>query len=73
MNADQKKRLLKDTNNAMRALGQILDGGHDLSQLLTFSTASADLLRKDSLAAMSGLAVLGALLQSEIGADNLEI
>lgn len=71
MNTDSKKKLLTDVSNASRALGRIFDGGHDLSQLLTFPIASADLLRDSSLSAMCGLAILKALLISEIGTDNL--
>jgi hypothetical protein len=71
MNTEKKKALLADVRNACRALGRILDGGHDLSQLLTFSTASAETLRDSSLTALCGLALLDALLISEIGTDNL--
>ena len=71
MNTEKKKTLLRDVRNASRALGQILDGGHDLSQLLTFSTASAEILRDSSLTALCGLSLLDALLTAEIGTDNL--
>ena len=71
MNTQQKKALLLDVRNASRALGRILDGGHDLSQLLTFPTESTEILRDSSLTAMAGLALLDALLMSEIGTDNL--
>jgi hypothetical protein len=71
MITDQKKRLLKDVREAERALGRILDGGHDLSQLLTFSVTNAKRLHDSSLEALSGLAALNALLTSEIGTDNL--
>ena len=71
MNTEKKKALLKDVRNASRALGRILDGGHDLSQLLTFSTKSAKILEDSSLTALCGLTMLDALLVSEIGTDNL--
>lgn len=71
MNTKQKINLLTDVRNARRALGRILDGGHDLSQLLTFSMSSAERLREDSMTALAGLAMLDALLTSEIGTDNL--
>jgi hypothetical protein len=71
MTTKKKKALLADVRDAHGALGRILDGGHDLTQLLTFSTANAKTLRDDSLSALCGLAVLDALLTSEIGTDNL--
>jgi hypothetical protein len=71
MNTNQKKRLLWDVRQAAHALGRILDGGHDLSQLLTFSMASAKRLHESNLEALAGLAALDALLTSEIGTDNL--
>jgi hypothetical protein len=71
MNTEKKKALLADVRDARRALGRILDGDHDLSQLLRFSTASAKTLRDDSIAASCGLAMLDVLLTSEIGTDNL--
>jgi len=71
MTIEKKKALLADVREASRALGRILDGGHDLSQLLRFSAANAKTLRDDSLAALCGLGMLDALLTSEIGTDNL--
>lgn len=71
MNTEKKKALLKDVRDARRALGRILDGGHDLSQLLTFPTSHAETLRDSSLTALCGLGVLDTLLTSEIGTDNL--
>ena len=71
MTTDKKVRLLTDVRQAMRALGQILDGGHDLSQLLTFSTANVARLRESSFTALAGLAFLDSVLTSEVGTDNL--
>jgi len=62
MNTEQKKKLLADVQKAAHALGQVLDGGHDLSQLPTFSAANAAMLRDDCLKALGGLGVLEALL-----------
>lgn len=71
MNTQQKKALLTDVIAASRALGRIDDGPHDLSQLLTFPTTNTEMLGRSCLEAMAGLAVLAALLTSEIGTDNL--
>ena len=71
MNAEQKKKLLADVQKAMHALGQILDGGHDLSQLPTFSKANAATLRDQSFGAMAGLGLLEAVLLSEIETAKL--
>ena len=71
MNTKQKIKLLTDVRNACRSLGRLLDGGHDLSQLLTFHTESADRLRDSSMTALAGLVMLDASLTSEIGTDNL--
>jgi hypothetical protein len=71
MNTEQKRALREDALAASRALGRILDGGHDLSQLLTFPTACAETLRGSCLDAMCGLSLLEARLTSEIGTDNL--
>jgi hypothetical protein len=71
MEADKKKALLVDVRNAFHALGRILDGGHDLYQLKTFSHTSIETLRDSCMTALAGLALLDALLVSEIGTDNL--
>ena len=71
MNTEKKKRLLADTRNAIRALGRMLDNEHDLSQLLTFSTKSEDILRESSFICLAGLALLDDTLTREIGTDNL--
>lgn len=71
MNTEKKKALLADVRDAGRALGRILDGGHDLNQLLSFPASSAEMLRESSLTASAGLSLLAALLTSEIGTDNL--
>ena len=71
MTTEKKKALLADAHDAIRALGRILDGGHDLSQLPTFPKAHAATLRDQSLGAMCGLSLLEAQLIAEIGTDNL--
>jgi hypothetical protein len=71
MTTDKKVRLLTDVRQAVRALCQLLDGGHDLSQLLTFSQTNVELLRDSSYDTLAGLAILDAMLTSEIGTDNL--
>jgi hypothetical protein len=71
MNTEKKKRLLADTRNAIRALGRMLDNEHDLSQLLTFSTKSEDILRESSFTCLAGLALLDDTLTRGIGTDNL--
>jgi hypothetical protein len=71
MTTEQKKALLADVRDAHRALGRVLDGGHDLSQLLTFPTSDAETLRDSSLTALCKLAVLDELLASQVGTDNL--
>lgn len=70
MTTEDKKKLLADVRSATRALGRVLDGGHDLNQLTTFSK-NLELLRNDSTSTLAGLAMLDALLVSEIGTDNL--
>jgi hypothetical protein len=67
MNTEKKKALLADVRDASRALGRIVDGGHDLSLSADFEKQ----LRDSCLAAMAGLAILDARLLSEIGTDNL--
>jgi hypothetical protein len=71
MTTEKKKALLADAQQAARALGRILDGGHDLSQLLTFPASHAETLKASSLTAMCGLSLLEARLTAEIGTDNL--
>jgi hypothetical protein len=71
MNTEEKKNLLADVRDACRALGQILDGGHDLSGLSTFPRGNVATLRDQSMGALGGLCLLEALLVSEIGTDNL--
>lgn len=71
MTTEKKKALLVDAHNAIRALGRILDGGHDLSELKNFPAAHAATLRDQSLGALSGLTLLKLQLIAEIGTDNL--
>jgi hypothetical protein len=71
MNTEKKKALLADARDASRALGRILDGGHDISQLHTFPKGSVATLRDSILTAMCGFSMLTAQLESEIGTDNL--
>ncbi|HWF46588.1 MAG TPA: hypothetical protein VG168_06265 [Bryobacteraceae bacterium] len=68
MTTEKKKALLADVRDAGRALGRVLDGGHDLSH---FSPAYVTTLREQSLGAMAGLSLLEAKLTAEIGTDNL--
>ncbi len=68
MTTEKKKALLVDVRDAGRALGRILDGGHDLSQ---FSPTHVGTLRDSSLTAMCGLSLLEAQLVAEVGTDNL--
>lgn len=68
MTTEKKKALLTDAHAAIRALGRILDGPHDLSQL---SPAYVSTLKDQSLGAMAGLSLLEAQLTAEIGTDNL--
>jgi hypothetical protein len=71
MTTEQKKALLADVRDAHRALGRVLDGGHNLNQLSAFPAASAETLRDSNLTALCGLAMLDTVLTSEIGTDNL--
>jgi hypothetical protein len=71
MNTEKKKRLLADTRNAIRAIGRMLDNDYDLSQILTFTVKSEELLRESSFNLLAGLALLDDTLAREIGTDNL--
>jgi hypothetical protein len=71
MNTEKKKMLLADTRNAIRALGRMLDSEYDLSQILTFTVKSEELLRESSFTLLAGLALLDDTLTREIGTDNL--
>jgi hypothetical protein len=71
MNTEKKKRLLADVRNAIRALGRMLDNDYDLSQILTFTTKSEEILRESSFTCLAGLALLDDTLIREIGTDNL--
>ena len=71
MNTEQKKELLADVRKALHALGRIEDEPHDLSKLHTFGAANVKTLRDSSLTAMCGLSLLDAILNAEIGTDNL--
>jgi hypothetical protein len=71
MTTEKKKALLTDVRDANRALGRILDGGHDLNQLATFPASSVKALDEVCLSAMAGLTMLDQLLTAEIGTDNL--
>jgi len=62
MNLEQKQKLLADVRRASRALGQIVDGGHDLSRLPSFNAANAERLKASSLDTLAGLALLEAIL-----------
>jgi hypothetical protein len=69
MNTEQKKKLLADVRNAARALSLVVDSGHNLDRVLNKTTVTT--IREQSLATMSGLAILAAKLEAEIGTDNL--
>jgi hypothetical protein len=71
MTTEKKKALLRDVREASRALGRILDGGHDLNQLSRFPASNVKTLEDCSLTAMAGLSLLEAQLTAEIGTDNL--
>ncbi len=63
MTTEHKKKLLADVRNAAHALGQIVDGGHDLG---AFGATNAERLRTDCIEALCGLGLLEAVLE-----DNL--
>jgi hypothetical protein len=72
MTTEQKKALLADVSQALRALGRIDDGPHThyIEQIPRFSQ-NVKMLRDDCLATMAALALLQAMLVTEIGTDNL--
>lgn len=70
MKIEDKKALLADVWAAVHALGRIDDGPHDYRRVPRFSTC-VRIFEKDCLGTMAGLALLAALLESEIGTDNL--
>jgi hypothetical protein len=72
MTTEQKKKLLADVHKAANAIAPFSgDGPYDLNQLDGFNKAWVATLREQSLGAMSGLYLLVAHLEAEIGTDNL--
>jgi hypothetical protein len=72
MTTEQKKALLTDVSQALRALGRIDDGPHTrcIEQIPRFAH-NVERLRDGCLNVMAGLSLLQAMLESEIGTDNL--
>ena len=66
MNTEEKIKLFRDVRVATRALGRILDGGHNLEV-----RANAEILRHDCMDALGSLSYLAVALEAEIGTDNL--
>jgi hypothetical protein len=61
MNADEKIKLLTDANEALCALGRIVDGGHTIPPRLYAACMDT----------MAGLSFTAARLEAEVGTDAI--
>ena len=68
MTTEEKKVLLSEVSNALRALGRIVDGPHthNLTQVPRFSHNDLELLAGDCIAAMAGLSFVESRLEADL-------
>ena len=71
MKIEEKKALLKDVENAARAVGRIDDGPHTrvIGELRCFTADNTKTLHEWCLAALVGLVILEQRLTAEIEAE----